>query len=562
MKIRKKTLLLISLTLTSLITVILTSVSTILLRSFRDLEIENTKENLARVDEFINEELSKLNLTSKDWAEWDDTYFFVQSPHFNYIEKNLYEDIFDNLRINLFLLYNQRDQNLIKLSYNLETGKFTNFSPNLLEALSNQDQLLNFNDLQGQTKGFLLVDDQLYLIVARPILTSEQKGPSAGILMMGRLINQERIKEIEEKTKLSVKLIKINDLSLDLKHIYQNLINHQNTNQITIKAINQKEIAGYLLIRDITNQPISLLEVKLDRKIYQQGKKSVIFLILSLLIVGLVFIILILILLDKLIINRLLNIDHDLKHIGQTNNLSLRVKIIGQDELANFATTINWMLDELEKEKEKTENLLLNILPESIAIKLKENNHIIAEDYENVTILFADLVGFTNLAGRLSPLELVEFLNNIFSNFDYVADQLGLEKIKTIGDAYMVACGLPKIRNDHAEAIAKMALEMNKIINEISISYGEKFEIRIGINTGRVIAGVIGTKKFIYDLWGDAVNIASRMESSGEGGKIQVTETTYQLLKDKYIFSKRGMIEIKGKGEMLTYWLEDINNTN
>ena len=164
----------------------------------------------------------------------------------------------------------------------------------------------------------------------------------------------------------------------------------------------------------------------------------------------------------------------------------------------------------------------------------------------------------TTLSGRLSPLELVDFLNQLFSDFDYLVEELGLEKIKTIGDAYMVASGLPEPRTDHAEAIANMALEMNKVINQVSLLYNENFKIRIGINTGKVVAGVIGKKRLIYDLWGDAVNIASRMESSGEPGKIQVTESTYKLLKNKYILSKRGTVNVKGKGDMVTYWLESI----
>lgn len=268
--------------------------------------------------------------------------------------------------------------------------------------------------------------------------------------------------------------------------------------------------------------------------------------------------ILILVLMDKLIIYRLVVLDRDLRLIGNTNNLNLRVNIKGKDELTNFANTINWMLDELQKEKDKTEKLLLNILPESIASQLKQSHDSIAKDFESVTILFADIVGFTTLAGRLSPLELVNFLNQLFSEFDYLVEELGLEKIKTIGDAYMVASGLPNPRKDHAESIANMALEMNKVINEVSRIYNENFKIRIGINTGKVVAGVIGKKRLIYDLWGDTVNVASRMESSGEPGKIQVTEITYNLLKDKYTFTKRGLINVKGKGEMITYWLEDI----
>jgi PAS domain S-box-containing protein len=209
----------------------------------------------------------------------------------------------------------------------------------------------------------------------------------------------------------------------------------------------------------------------------------------------------------------------------------------------------------LRLEQEKSEQLLLNILPEPIANQLKQNQGAIAEQFNEVTIMFADLVGFTPLSARLKPIELVNLLNDIFSTFDQLAEQLRLEKIKTIGDAYMVAAGLPLRRADHAEAIAQMALAIQAEVERFRAERGEHLQIRIGINTGIVVAGVIGTRKFIYDLWGDAVNVASRMESLGEPGSIQVTAATYERLKDKYVFQKRGAIKVKGKGEMVTYWL-------
>ncbi len=220
-------------------------------------------------------------------------------------------------------------------------------------------------------------------------------------------------------------------------------------------------------------------------------------------------------------------------------------------------------------EQEKSERLLLNILPEVIAEQLKQNQNtlgkpngeaLIAEQFDNVTILFADIVGFTPLSSRMSPTELVHLLNQIISQFDELSEKYGLEKIKTIGDAYMVAGGLPMPMVNHAEAIAEIALEMQSCITQFQTDKGEPFQIRIGINTGPVVAGVIGTKKFIYDLWGDTVNVASRMESQGLPGGIQVTEATYQRLKDKYILEKRGAISVKGKGDMIAYWLTGRNN--
>ncbi len=210
---------------------------------------------------------------------------------------------------------------------------------------------------------------------------------------------------------------------------------------------------------------------------------------------------------------------------------------------------------ELEIAQEQSERLLLNILPAVIAEQLKHQPTTIADNFHAVTVLFADIVGFTELSSRTSPSELVELLNQIFCLFDELAEIHSIEKIKTIGDAYMAVAGLPNYRSDHAFAIANMALDMQKSVLEFNQKNNLSFQIRMGISTGPVIAGVIGLKKFAYDLWGDTVNTASRMESHGIPDNIQVCEATYQLLKDKYLVEKRGLIKIKGKGEMMTYLL-------
>ena len=218
-------------------------------------------------------------------------------------------------------------------------------------------------------------------------------------------------------------------------------------------------------------------------------------------------------------------------------------------------TTRKKMESELRKERNKTENLLLNLLPEPIAERLKEEPGVIADKFEKATILFADLVNFTQISTTMSATKLVYLLNEIFSSFDELTEKHGLEKIKTIGDAYMVAGGIPIARPDHAEASAEMALDMLVAIDELNVKLEATFDLRIGINSGPVVAGVIGTKKFIYDLWGNAVNTASRMESHGVPGRIQVSFYTYELLRDKYEFEERGLIDIKGQGEMRTYFL-------
>lgn len=212
-------------------------------------------------------------------------------------------------------------------------------------------------------------------------------------------------------------------------------------------------------------------------------------------------------------------------------------------------------LAELEVERAKSERLLLNVLPASVASRLKESDEVIADGYDAATVLFADIVGFTPLAQELPPADAVALLDRVFAGWDALAARYGVEKIKTIGDAYMVAAGLPGEREDHAEAIAAMALEMGSEAERCAGESGLPLEVRIGIDTGPVVAGVIGRAKFTYDLWGDTVNTASRMESHGVAGEIQVTERAYERLRDRFELRRRGTIEVKGKGPMTTYLL-------
>jgi adenylate cyclase len=209
----------------------------------------------------------------------------------------------------------------------------------------------------------------------------------------------------------------------------------------------------------------------------------------------------------------------------------------------------------LEREQARSEALLLNILPSPIAERLKAGNQTIADGYAEATILFADLVGFTQISATINPEQLVVMLNRLFSRFDELSGRIGIEKIKTIGDAYMVCAGVPLQRTDHAEAIADMALAMMDTIREHNREFGGNLQVRIGINTGPVVAGVIGLKKFIYDLWGDTVNFANRMESNGVPGRIQVSEATWMRLRDGYAFEERGNIEVKGIGSVKAFLL-------
>jgi adenylate cyclase len=223
--------------------------------------------------------------------------------------------------------------------------------------------------------------------------------------------------------------------------------------------------------------------------------------------------------------------------------------------LALFADQRRKALAALRVEQEKAESLLLNILPQSIADRLKAEPRRIADQFSSASILFADVVDFTPLSEGLAPTELVGLLDRLFSHFDELAERHGLEKIKTIGDCYMVAAGVPSPRPDHARALALMALDMQAAMNSVDEVGHLGLELRVGINSGPVVAGVIGRKRFLYDLWGDAVNTASRMESYGTSGRIQITRATKELLGDEFVCEPRGTIPVKGKGEIEVWYL-------
>jgi adenylate cyclase len=570
MSLRQKTLILIAILLVGLIGVLSVSLSFILLGSFTRLEEEDTERNVLRVREAINEEVNNLNEAVTDWARWTDTYNYVQGKNPAFETTNLGDSTFTDRKLNFFLILNNRAQKIFAKGFDLQKEEYIEIPETLQKQVQQGSLLVNHQEILSQVKGIFLLGEDILMISSQPIVTSENQGPIQGSLIMGRYLNDIKKEELAKRTKLELDIFLLEDKELDdnLKKIKEELeyLSKQKIEGEEIPIITQpldgELISGYTLIRDINGDPALLLEITLKRDIYQQGKTSLIYLLGSLSVVGIIFCISTLLLLERLVLLRLSNLSSDVKNVGKSSNLALRVNVSGKDELSNLGNVINEMLDIIEEgrkiiaeEQEKAERLLLNILPETIAHKLKQSHDSIAENFDEVTILFADIVGFTPLSSRLKPIQLVNLLNEIFSTFDTLADKLGLEKIKTIGDAYMVASGLPIEREDHAAAMAEMALEMQEALARFRAEKGENVQIRIGINTGVAIAGVIGTKKFIYDLWGDAVNVASRMESSGEAGLIQVTESTYQQIKDKYELDQRGKIKIKGKGEMMTYWL-------
>jgi adenylate cyclase len=258
-----------------------------------------------------------------------------------------------------------------------------------------------------------------------------------------------------------------------------------------------------------------------------------------------------------LMVTALSDREERLMGIGAGANDFLNKPVDFQDVILRVGNAVytKRLFDELHAEQQKGDRLLLNILPQPVAARMKKGETTIVERFAEVTVMFADLVGFTTLAATIGCETMVYFLNEIFSRFDALADKHGLEKIKTIGDAYMVVAGIPTPRRDHAEAVARLALQLRDDVVQFNEQYETSMNIRIGIHTGPVVAGVIGRRKFAYDVWGDTVNVASRLESLGEPGRIQVSEATYERLGQAFQFEERHSLQIKGRSEIGAWWL-------
>ncbi|WP_437744078.1 adenylate/guanylate cyclase domain-containing protein [Sorangium sp. So ce1504] len=576
LSLRAKTLLAIAATLLGLSFALYGVSSRALLANSMAAEAQDTRRTVQVALNLFRQASSDFNARWTDWSQWDDAYAFVQDGNQEFVRSNLVAQLFDIARIDLAVFAGADGTPVYSTGYDHATKSWAPLPRGIAERLRLGDLLFG-RDAPGSAVrgGIVLLPDGPMLLCSQPSVGSSGRGPVAGTVTFGRFLTDAEIKRLTEPAGLSLAVHRLDDPQLpdDFREARAAL---SDRDPILVHPLGSDRIAGYTVLNDIDGKPALLVRVDNDRAILRMGHDTLRYLVLVTVVVGLVFGGVTLLLLEKLVLYRLARLSREVTEIGGVGDLSARVAMPGTDELSRLTGSINGMLSALEanarrqsqqkaaleqakaaaeQAHERSDRLLLNILPRTIADQLKEHEQLIAEHFEEVTVLFADIAGFTPLAARLPPAELVGLLNRMFSSFDQLAEQHGLEKIKTIGDAYMVVGGLPAQRPDHARAIARMAIAMTHTVRQFVSDDGEPFQLRIGINTGPVIAGVIGKKKFSYDLWGDAVNVASRMESSGEPGRIQVSEASYSLLARDFLLEERGLVAIKGKGAMKTYWL-------
>nr|WP_242023936.1 adenylate/guanylate cyclase domain-containing protein [Nodosilinea sp. FACHB-13] len=534
-------------------------------QSLGRLETVTVRQDVRRAIDGVDRELRGLLVNTCDYARWDEFYAYMTTSDRTFERENFASSShFTNL-LNVDVLAAVRPDGQLRYGQQLSRQGIapTPLPTSVKTYLQNWAQQQSTAQTRDTQTGWLASESGPMLLAICSVTNSAETAPPQGGFAMGRVLSRSQIQRLEQQLQVQMKLVDLNgSLSPSEAEIRDRLIRQPKigdsalpNDAIAVVPITGDRIAGYARIDDINGTPLALLRVELNRDLHQQGWLASQLLGGVLLLAGVGFG-----LLGRWLLKQLMQESQRLARAEQAlaHESVLRLANARYQEKA---VELEIALKELNKEKERSEQLLINILPESIVQRLKENDTSIAEHFDEVTILFADIVNFTPIAARLQPFEVVELLNGIFSEFDDLVEEFGLEKIKTIGDAYMVAAGLPVPRTDHAEAIANMALAMQQRVADFRSKTGEAFQIRVGINTGTVVAGVIGTKKFIYDLWGDTVNVASRMESTGLAGGIQVTAATYNWLKDRYDFEVRGTVQVKGKGAMETYWLRGKQST-
>ena len=565
MTLRIKTMGIITITLLGLIAVLIFSNRQIVLGSFSELEDEDIRRNVERVQEALATQLDEIDISAKDYALADQSLetlvgllndqAFRETPD----GKNRLAGLIADLKLNTFLLADADGRIVFGRGYDEETQSLGPVPRGLLPHLTPDNPLIRHPNSESSLQGLVFIPEPL--LVASENILSTRRDAVLGTVIMGRFLDDQEVQQLSELTRLSLTVHRLDESAMpeDFQDALSTVTDEE---PVAVRTLSDDLVAGYTVLTDIQGEPGLMVRVDVPRDIMDKGNLSMLYLLISLVAVGLVMVGLILFLLDKLVLSRLLRLSGEVSGIQSASDLALRVSVTGQDELSSTSGAINVMLDGLEQahdelsaERERSESLLLNVLPEPIADRLKDGETTIADQFDQVTVMFADIVGFTPYSARVSATELVDMLNRLFSEFDELTDRYGLEKIKTIGDAYMVAAGLPAPRTDHAEAIANMALDAQQMVVRFSEQQQIPLQVRLGINTGPVVAGVIGTKKFIYDLWGDTVNTAARMQTYGVEGAIQVSQETYMHLRDKYSFEDRGLIEMKGKGEVAAYLL-------
>jgi class 3 adenylate cyclase len=534
---------------------------------FDYIEKNQQYEILNRLEKKLNKDIVSLSNLLFDWVDYDAPVRYFKNQYPTFVEEEFKISV-KNLNLQLFASINKN--NTLKEIYFFDrSGNYTTL-PEDLKLFFQSQNIKHLPKREMAEYGILGYNNNsnfLYFAARGVLLYKENYKNSYGTLVFGKIIDEKILKEYEIDIGFPIKIIP-----------YNNQID-SNKNKF-IKTNNFFSNSGYLLIYDYLKKPAFYFYIDFPRKLISSSLSIIALVLLIIFMISLFSFFLLKKDIHLKFINRIISFTNEIEEIRKNPDSKKQIHLDNLksiDEIVILKERFNSMLKEIqikeelnkkylqlvELEKEKAYDLLLNILPKKIAqrmyqIQEKGDNIIIADEFTEASILFADIANFTGWSKNLEPKELVLHLNQLFTQFDFITEKHNIEKIKTIGDNYMAASGIPDYDINHADNIILFALEMLKILNEFNSTYNLNISIRIGINSGKVVAGVIGAKKFIYDVWGDTVNLASKLESSGIANTIQISEFTFNALKNqdlKNYFSLRGTLKLKSGHSIKTYLL-------
>ncbi|MCS7205624.1 MAG: hypothetical protein NZ853_07995 [Leptospiraceae bacterium] len=520
------------------------------------------KEILISIEKRLHQKKKELSQLLVEWVDYDAPVKYFQNLYPDFIEREFLVSV-RNLGLQLIATI-QKDGSLKELYLFNPDGTISDI-PKDLQNFFSQRNIPHLTKREEEITGFLFSEKGLIMFATRGVLWfKENYKNSHGTMVFGKVIDDRFLKQLQNDIQYNVSLEKLTDAT-----------NIKDSVELKRESLFYNE--GRVYIFDYFGKPIYYLSIEFPKTYVKYN----VYLLLSILVFTLIIIMVSFFLLRRDIFNkvvkRLQHLNEEINHIkNHPEDIRDLMVVNGKDEIAQLQMDFIEMMRKikeyeslnkiyielLEQEKNKTFKLLLNILPKPIAYRLFESHEdLIADGYNEASILFADMVNFTSWSKDLEPRELVSTLNELFTRFDKITDRYKVEKIKTIGDCYMAATGIPEYDDWHADNIVRFAMGMIGEIERMNRERGLDIMMRIGINSGRIVAGVIGTKKFIYDVWGDTVNIASRLENYGVGNQIQISEETYRKIKDerlKGLFRKRGKLQLKS-GHIIDVYVMDMS---
>jgi adenylate cyclase len=540
--LQTKTALSLAVAMLGLVVVMYLPLRHLVLDSFADLEAREAARNLERAQEALADELAALGRAANDYGAWDDTYDFIGDPTNAYVALNYFDDNFVRQRWNAIVISDSAGEVRLARGFDLEKREVAEVPAGLTD-LATRSPAVRPADPEVRA-GIAPLDGGLILVAARAVVPSLRKGEARGYLLVARRLDADLVARLAQAIRLDVAVV----------------VDGPVPPASTFAPLDGATMLARAPLLSLDGRPAGLLEVRLDRALYAEGQRTVLYLLGVMLAVGMATAAVMLVFLRRLVLARLRRLSDMAERVRATGDLSARSDDHGRDELFVLARSMDTMLASIQElmqlldaERDRSDKLLRNVLPGSIAERLKRGEHPIADAFDDATIVFVDLVGFTQLSSRLSPRELVAVLGELFSDVDALTELHGLEKVKTIGDAYMAAAGVVTPRDDHAEAAVRLGLDMLACVDDHNQRKHLDLAMRVGISSGPVVAGVIGEQRLIYDVWGDAVNTASRMESTGVPGRVHVSLSTYDQVRHAFTFEELPPIDVKGKGKMQTF---------